>query len=140
MILFEKMSCIKCCIFKCLQLFITYGYPGYKVIKTAQQKDYQKLWIIYFFIIGLCSICEETILFPLIFALGKLSCKIYPTLKTAFLFWLYYPEYRGALLIEQKTGDLIDKVFLRINPLVGKIFSFLGYENRDIDALKKKNE
>ena len=134
------MSCISCCFFKCFQLFIIYGYPGYKVIQSAQQKDLQKLWIVYFFIIGLCSICEGTILFPLIFLLGKISHKIYPTLKILFYLWLYYPEYRGALLIDQKCGDLIDKIFLRTNPLVGKIFSFLGIENRDIQAETKKNE
>ena len=38
------MSCISCCFFKCFQLFIIYGYPGYKVIQSAQQKDLQKLW------------------------------------------------------------------------------------------------
>ena len=134
------MSCIKCCLFKCLQLFIAYGYPGYKVIQTAQNKDYQKLWIIYFLIIGLFFICEGTILFPFIFIFVKISCKIYPTLKTVFLLWLYYPEYRGALFIEQKTGDLIDKVFLKLNPLLGKIFSFLGYKNKDTAAFRKKNE
>jgi len=61
-------------------------------------------------------------------------------LKILFHLWLYYPEYRGALLIEQKCGDLIDKIFLRINPLVGKLFSFLGIENRDIQAEAKRNE
>ena len=134
------MSCICCFLFKCIQLVIIYGYPGYKVIQTAQKKDLQKLWIVYFLIIGLCSICEGTILFPIIFLLGKLSLKIYPTLKILFHLWLYYPEYRGALLIEQKCGDLIDKIFLRINPLVGKLFSFLGIENRDIQAEAKRNE
>ena len=134
------MSCLGCLLFKCFQLFIIYGYPGYKVIQTAQKKDLQKLWLIYFLIIGLCSICEETILFPIIFLLGKLSHKIYPTLKILFHLWLYYPEYRGALLIEQKTGDLIDKLFLKINTLSGKIFSYLGIENRDIQADSKKNE
>ena len=61
-------------------------------------------------------------------------------MKTVFLLWLYYPEYRGALFIEQKTGDLIDKVFLKLNPLLGKIFSCLGYENKDTAAFRKKNE
>ena len=134
------MSCLKCFFFKCFQLFIIYCYPGYKVIQTAQKKDLQKLWVVYFLIIGLCSICEGTILFPFIFLLGKISGKIYPIFKVLFHLWLYYPEYRGALLIEQKCGDLIDKIFLRTNPLLGKILSYLGYENRDIAAVTKKNE
>ena len=94
----------------------------------------------YFLITGLCFVLEETILFPIIILLGKLSNKIYPVFKVIFHLWLYYPEYRGALLIEQKCGTLIDKIFMRTNPLVGKIFSYLGIENRDAEAFMKKNE
>ena len=134
------MSCISCCFFKCLQLFIIYGYPGYKVIQSAQQKDLQFYYIVYFFLIGILAILESTILFPIILILGKIGKNIYPTIKVLFHLWLYYPEYRGALLIDQKCEDLIDKIFLRTNPLVGKLFSFLGIENRDIQAEAKKNE
>ena len=134
------MACGCCCLSKLVQLFVIYGYPGYQVIKTAQKKDLQKIWIIYFLIIGLFSIFEGTLLFPFIFLLGKISLRIYPTMKTLFHLWLYYPEYRGALLIDQKFGGFIDKIYLRINPLLGKVFSYLGIENRDTDAQAKKNE
>ena len=75
----------------------------------------------------------------MIFILGKISCKIYPTLKTVFLLWLYYPEYRGALLIDQKFGNIIDLVFLKSNTIAGKILTKLGIPNRDSEGEEKKN-
>ena len=127
-------------IFKLSQLIIIYFYPGYKVIKTAEQKDLQKLWIIYFLIVGILAICEETILFPFIIIIGKISPKIYPIIKTLFHLWLYYPEYRGALLIDQIKGDLIDKIYRNTNPLLGRAVSFLGIVNRGEEISKQKNE
>ncbi len=134
------MACGCCLLSKLIQLCIIYGYPGYKVIQTAQKNDLQKLWIIYFLIIGLFSILEGTILFPIIYILGKISLRIYPTIKTLFHLWLYYPEYRGALLLDQKFGNIINTIFLKANPLVGKVFSFLGIQNRDTYARPMKTE
>ena len=112
----------------------------YKVVKTTEQKDLQKLWIIYFLIVGILAICEETILFPFIIIIGKISPKIYPIIKTLFHLWLYYPEYRGALLIDQIKGDLIDKIYRNTNPLLGRAVSFLGIINRGEEISKQKNE
>ena len=134
------MACGCCIVSKLLQLCIIYGYPGYKVIITAQKKELQKLWIIYFLIIGLFSVLEGTILFPIIYILGKISCRIYPMLKTLFHLWLYYPEYRGALLLDQKFGNFINLAFLIANLLAGKVISFLGIPDRDTDARSKKTE
>ena len=134
------MSCGCCILTKLIQLCIIYGYPGYKVIRTAQEKNLQKLWIIYFLIIGLFSILEGTILFPIIYILGKVSRRIYPMMKTLFHLWLYYPEYRGALFLDQKFGNFINLAFLKANPLAGKVISFLGIPDRDTDARTKKTE
>ena len=82
------MSCC-CCFSKLIQLFIIYGYPGYKVLKTAKEGKLEKLWILYFLIIGIFSVLEGTLLFPIIFILGKICKRIYPTLKVLFHFWLY---------------------------------------------------
>ena len=57
-----------------------------------------------------------------------------------FHLWLYYPEYRGALLLDQKNGNLIDKIFLKLNPLVGKFFSFVGVPNYNEDVFRRKIE
>ena len=125
---------------KIFQLILIYGYPAYKVLKTAKEGKLEKLWIIYFLIIGILSILEGTILFPIIFILGKISKRIYPFLKVFFHLWLYYPEYRGALLIDQLFGKFIDLAFLKTNPIGGKVLTKLGIPNRDVSGETKRNE
>ena len=134
------MGLESCLMFKLIQLTIIYGYPGYKVIKTSKEGKPEKLWIIYFLIIGLLSILESTVLFPIIFILSKIYRKIYPTIKILFHLWLYYPEYRGALFLDQKFGNFIDLAFLKANPLVGKLFTLFGLQNRDTAGENKKKE
>ena len=125
------MACICCLISKLFQLGIIYGYPAYKVIKTSKEEKEKKLWVIYFLIIGILSILESTVLLPIIFILGKISQKIYPFIKVAFHFWLYYPEYRGALLLDQLYGKFIDLAFLKMNPIAMKVLVFIGIPNRE---------
>ena len=134
------MACGGCILSKLFQLTIIYGYPGYKVIKTAKEGKPEKLWIIYFLIIGVLSVLEGTLLLPIIFVFGKICKKLYPTLRLLFHLWLYYPEYRGALLLDQKFGNFINLAFLKANPLAGKVISFLGIPDRDTDARAKKTE
>ena len=126
--------------YKCIQLTIIYGYPGYKVIKTSKDGKPEKIWIIYFLIIGLLSILESTLLLPIIFILNKIYSKIYPTFKALFHLWLYYPDYRGALLLDQQFGNFIDLAFLKTNPTVGKLFTLFGLQNRDTAGKAKKQE
>ncbi len=128
------------CLSKIFQLILIYGYPAYKVLKTAKDGKQEKLWVIYFLIIGIFSILEGTVLFPIIFILGKISKRIYPFLKVCFHLWLYYPEYRGALLIDQMFGKFIDLVFLKANPIGGKVLTKIGIPNRDNAGENKKNE
>ena len=133
------MACGCCLMSKLIQLTIIYGYPGYKVIKSAKDGKTEKLWIIYFLIIGIMSVLEGTLLFPIIFILNKICRKIFPTLKVLFHLWLYYPEYRGALLLDQKFGKFIDIAFLKVNPLCGKFLTILGLKNKDTAAEDKRN-
>ena len=134
------MACVCCFFGKLIELCIIYGYPGYKILKTAKEGKPEKIWVIYFLIIGLLSVLEGTLLFPIIFILGKISKKLFPTLKVLFHLWLYYPEYRGALLLDQKFGKFIDMVFYKTNPLLGKLLTLLGLPNRDTSGEQKKNE
>ena len=133
------MACC-CCLSKIFQLILIYGYPAYKVLKTSKEGKQEKLWVIYFLIIGIFSILEGTALFPVIFILGKISKRIYPFLKVFFHLWLYYPEYRGALLIDQMFGKFIDLVFLKANPIGGKVLTKIGIPNRDNAGENKKIE
>ena len=134
------MACECCCLGKLFHLMIIYGYPAYKILKPKKKDELEKLWIVYFFLIGILAILESTILFPIILILGKIGKSIYPTIKVLFHLWLYYPEYRGALLIEQKLGRYIDIAFLKLNPLVGKFLTLIGIQNKDIEGDMKKNE
>ena len=134
------MACGCCFLSKLIELGIIYGYPGYKVLKTAKEGKPEKIWVIYFLIIGLLSVLEGTLLFPIIFILGKICKKLFPTLKVLFHLWLYYPEYRGALLLGQKFGKFIDMVFFKTNPLLGKLLTLLGLPNRDTSGVQKKSE
>ena len=134
------MACGSCLLAKLFQLTIIYGYPGYKVIKTAKEGNTDKIWIIYFLIIGILSVLEGTLLFPIIFIFNKICKRIVPTLKILFHLWLYYPEYRGALLLDQKFGNFIDKAFLKTNPTIGKFLTLVGLPNRDSAANQKKKK
>ena len=129
-----------CLLFKLIYLTAIYGYPAYKVIKTSKDDKIEKIWIIYFLIVGVFSILEGTFLFPIIFILDKICKKIYVTLKLLFHLWLYYPEYRGALLLDQQFGKFIDIAFLKTNPIFGKLLTLVGLPIRDTAAEAKKNQ
>ena len=129
-----------CLLFKLIYLTSIYGYPAYKVIKAQKEDKVEKIWIIYFLIVGVLSILEGTLLFPIIFILDKICKKIYLTLKLLFHLWLYYPEYRGALLLDQQFGKFIDSAFLKANPIFGKLLTLVGLPIRDTAAEDKKNK
>ena len=124
------MACGSCLLGVLLGKAILLGYPGYKAVKSAKEGKPEKIWIIYFLLIGLLFLLENTLLFPIIFVLGKISKRIYPTLKLLFALWLYYPEYRGALLLDQKFGKFIDIAYLKVSPVAGKVLSKFGIPNR----------
>ena len=129
-----------CLLFKLVYLTSIYGYPAYKVIQSKKDDKVEKIWIIYFLIVGVLSILEGTLLFPIIFILDKICKKIYLTLKLLFHLWLYYPEYRGALLLDQQFGKFIDLAFLKANPILGKLLTLVGLPIRDTAAEAKKND
>ena len=125
------MACGCCSLSALLGKVILLGYPGYKAIKSAREGKQDKIWILYFLILGVLFLLENTLLFPIIFILGKISKKIYPTLKLLFALWLYYPEYRGALLLDQQFGKFIDLAYLKVNPVAGKILTKVGIPSRE---------
>ena len=125
------MACGCCCLSGLFAKIILLGYPGYKAIKSGKEGKLEKIWILYFLILGVLFLLENTILFPIIFLLGKICKKIYPTLKLLFAVWLYYPEYRGALLLDQQFGKYIEVAYLKVNPVAGKILMKIGIPNRE---------
>jgi diketogulonate reductase-like aldo/keto reductase len=77
-------------------------------------------------ILGAFSFLECTLLFPLKWILGKIDFCMFPTVKALFFFWLYYPKYRGALLIEKLCEKYIDMAYEKAEPIIGKYLNKLG--------------
>ena len=136
------MACCCCCFSfsNIIEFFVVFVYPIYKTFMTIKQHKIEKLWLIYFVIMGLYIILEKTILFPIVFILMKISRSFYIGLRCFMHFWLYYSYYRGALYLEQKFGKYIDIFFIRSNALAGKIFQKIGIPDRDATARSKKIE
>ncbi len=100
----------------------------------------EKIWLIYFFLLGLLFVLEGTVLYPIIFILGKFCKTIYPTIKVLSLLWLYHSEFRGAFLLDKLFGRFIDLIYLKINPIAGKVLEIIGIPNRDTEGESKKKE
>ena len=66
-----------------------------------------------------------------------MCCCIYPSIKVLFCLWLYYPEYKGALLLDQIFGEYIDKGYLMSKSICGKVFELTGIKDRDIEGFQK---
>jgi len=52
--------------------------------------------------------------------------ELWNCLKIAFCLWCYYPTYKGALLIDQKLGKIVDSVLPKIIPVADKILGMIG--------------
>jgi hypothetical protein len=55
--------------FKTIYLAATIGYPGFMIHKNKEKNDQkeQKLWLLYFLILGCLNLLEGTLLFPITF-------------------------------------------------------------------------
>ena len=61
------MDFITWLIFFLIQNGVLIGYPVYQILKNKEDPKEKKLWIMYFFFIGLLGILEGTVLFPIIY-------------------------------------------------------------------------
>ena len=56
---------ICCCFtFSLIYNFITLGYPAYQITKMLKENKTEKIWVVYFLLLGLFTLLESTILFP----------------------------------------------------------------------------
>ena len=122
------MSCIHCLLFHIFYVTVIYGYPGYKIIKTKADK----LWIIYFLILGSSYLIESKFLFLFKFLFPKCILNIFCIIKTLFFLWLYHPTFYGALLLDELYGKFIDLAFSKLNPIIGQHLTKLGIVNKAI--------
>ena len=120
------MVCACSLYFNVVYFLAIYGYPCYKV-KNGEQ---DKIWPIYFLILGIFSFLENTALFPLKWLLDKICFCMFPTLKSLFFLWLYSPQYKGALLLDKLFGKYIDMAYEKLNPIIGKFVESLGIKNQ----------
>ncbi len=130
------MACICSLYFNVLYFIAVYGYPCYQV----KQGGKEKIWPLYFFILGIFTFLECTALYPLKWILEKICFCMFPSLKALFFLWLYYPKYKGALLLDQKFGHYIDMAYEKLNPIIGKFFQFVGVKNQGGPSVSFRNK
>lgn len=46
--------------------YINVAYPGYQAYLSSKENKNDKMWLLYFLIVGLLSILEKTLLFPVV--------------------------------------------------------------------------
>ncbi len=72
--------------------------------------------------------------------MNLISLKCWPFIKTLFCIWLYYPTYRGALLLEQLGGNYIDLANKSVGPVASKILPLLKFPPRDVPNFRNLDD
>ena len=121
------MSCINRLLFNIFYLTVIYCYPTYRFLTNKVDK----LWLLYFMILGTYYVLETKFLFIFRFLIFN-NCILYIlyTIKALFFLWLYHPTFLGALLLDSLYGKIIDNIFSKINPKIGQHLTKLGYINK----------
>ena len=135
------MFCACYLLFEATYFILVLGYPLKCLYESDKKGTIEEKWIYYFFFMTVMYLCEFTVLFPLKWLLGKIDFCMFPTVKALFCLWLYYPcEKNGIKIIEQLIGDKLEKGFIKINEIVGKLAEKIGIENKVSPTFQKKNE
>ena len=124
------MVCACFLLFNCTYFIIVLGYPLKSLYDLDKAKKTEKKWILYFFLLIVFYLLENTLLFPLKWLLGKIDFCMFPTVKACFALWLYSCKTNGIDLIESKGGKYIDLAFEKVNPKVGPILEKVGVKNK----------
>ena len=130
------MVCVCSLYFNSVYFIAVYGYPAYQVSKN--KKD--KIWVLYFLILGIFSVLENTALLPIKWLLTKICFCMFPAVKALFFCWLYYPKYKGALLIEKLSEKYLDMAYEKMNPILGKYLEKLGISNKEYKLIGGKSK
>ena len=113
-------------LFRIYYATIIYGYPLYKISFTKKEK----LWVIYFLILGTYYFIESKFLILFKFLFNKNIIYILKAIKASFFLWLYHPTFLGALLLDSLYGKYIDLAFSKLNPKLGQYLNYLGFKNK----------
>lgn len=116
------------------------GYPASQAIKSAKENTPSKLWITYFFLLGVLTLLEYTVLLP-VTALLNLVCEcVWPIIKALVCVWMFHDTYKGALFVEQKAQPFTQKYYGLVSKAVGKFVAFVGVPQRDQEKKEDKKE
>ena len=124
------MTCLSELIFHLATLVAIVGYPTFQALKSVKDNEPNKLWISYFFILGLITLGEYTVLIPVTLLLNSISTCLWPSILSLICVWLSHPTYRGALFIDQLASAHITKHFPLLSNTVGNVLSFVGIPTR----------
>jgi len=92
----------------------------------------------YFFLMGVISLGEYTVLKPVTLLLGMICTCIYPIAKGLLCYWMWNTEYRGALLIEKFASKYVKQYYSMVAGPAGKYLAYVGIPNREL--VEKKQE
>ena len=124
------MVCACYLLFNCTYFIIVLGYPLKSLYDLDKANKTEKKWILYFFLLIVFYLLENTLLFPLKWLLGKIDFCMFPTVKACFALWLYSCKTNGIDFIESKGGKYLDLAFEKVNPSVGGILEKVGVKNK----------
>ena len=130
------MVCACYLLFQATYFLIVLGYPLKCLYLLGKEGKTDKTWIFYFFLLTFFYLCESTILFPFKYLLDKIDFCMFPAIKALFALWLYYPGTKGVDLVEAKLGPILDKAFLKINPILGRHLAKIGIMNKDFSKIE----
>lgn len=122
--------CLTSIVFNLIYIAITIGYPLTKAYESVKSNQPSRLYIAYFFILGVVFFLESTVLIPVKLLLDAICLVVYPSIKALVCLWLIHPDYRGALFIDQKAEPLVSKYINLLNSKIGSVTGILGFPNR----------
>ena len=132
------MSFIVSLVFKLAYFAVTLGYPIKEALNSVKNKEPSRLWLSYFLFLGVLSLLEGTVLFPVKYLLNMLCSCTWSSIKFVLCLWLYHTDYKGALFINQLTQPYVEMYYPLVTGPLGKVLSFVGLPTRSEEDNKEK--
>ena len=124
------MSFIVSLVFKLAYLVVVLAYPIKEALNCVKNKEPSRLWLSYFLFLGVLTLLEGTVLFPVKYLLNMLCSCTWSSIKFVLCLWLYHSEYKGALFINQITQPFIEMYYPLVAGPLGKVLSLVGLPTR----------
>ena len=95
-------------------------FPAYKAFDAVNSARIERIWLNYFFLMGLHWILQTTLLYPFVLLCDLISPAVYPIITFLCVVWMVHPDYKGALLIEELLINYFEFIFVWTQPFLGK--------------------